>query len=286
MHPTLMKGLSLGAATLIVSVMPALADGMPRRGGKTVEKDPCTYTANTALTTDYVFRGFSQSAGAPAVQGGFDATCGQFYAGVWASSIDFGRNAIANDGVAKVEMDWYAGWKPVTGHVTWDLGVIYYTYPSASRLQNSGLRGDLNYVELKVGASFAPWKDATLGQTIFYSPDYQLSSGDAWTFETAFSQNLPKVGIFSPSVSALYGFQQGSNTANYRGTFGNGHDSYSYWNAGLTLGFREKWSLDFRYWDTSVPNNNAGAPNGANNFCKGDIFQCDQRYIASLKFAL
>ena len=26
---------------------------------------------------------------------------------------------------------------------------------------------------------------------------------------------------------------------------------YTYWNAGLTLGFMERWSADIRYWDTN-----------------------------------
>ena len=29
-------------------------------------------------------------------------------------------------------MDWYLGIKPVTGKITWDLGVIYYTYPNGA----------------------------------------------------------------------------------------------------------------------------------------------------------
>ena len=31
-----------------------------------------------------------------------------------------------------------------------------------------------------------------------------------------------------------------------------GDDNYTYWNVGLTFGFLEKWSLDFRYWDTNL----------------------------------
>src|SRR4249920_2682727 len=74
---------------------PAQADGMGRRGSM---KDPpkpeerCKHSANVALTTEYVFRGFSQTAQGPAVQGGYDLTCGIFYAGVWASSLDFSGN--------------------------------------------------------------------------------------------------------------------------------------------------------------------------------------------------
>ena len=40
--------------------------------------------------------------------------------------------------------------------------------------------------------------------------------------------------------------------------FANGKDSYMYWNAGLTLGI-DKLSLDFRYWDTDIPNTNTCA---------------------------
>ena len=95
---TIAKILRLGALSLFAAVLlggPALADGMPKRGAvKTTETTPppraCTLSANVALATDYIFRGFSQTAEGPAIQGGFDATCGRFYAGVWASSLDWG----------------------------------------------------------------------------------------------------------------------------------------------------------------------------------------------------
>ena len=69
------------------------------------------------------------------MQGGFDATCGLFYAGVWASSLDLGHITAAPIGnnAASIEMDWYVGIKPKTGRITWDLGVIYYTYPELDR---------------------------------------------------------------------------------------------------------------------------------------------------------
>lgn len=274
-------GRAATACALILLAAPAYADGMRRGSIKDApapEKPRCTFSANVALTTDYVFRGFSQTAEGPAVQGGFDATCGLFYAGVWASSLDFSgatdpNAAVATSVDASIEMDWYAGIKPVTGKVTWDLGVIYYTYPN-------GLDplSELNYVELKVGASGEVWKDGTLGVTVFYSPDYQLETGPVWTVETAFSQALPKVGMASPTFSALVGYQKGED-AGYLVGFGNGDDHYWYWNAGLTLGFLEKFSLDLRYWDTSVDNNGLAA-----GFCKGAVLQCDERFVATLKF--
>ena len=46
-------------------------------------------SANVTLTSDYVWRGLGQTAGNPAIQGGFDyASDGGFYAGIWASNVE------------------------------------------------------------------------------------------------------------------------------------------------------------------------------------------------------
>jgi len=276
------------ALAVLMLAAPAQADGMGRRGSM---KDPpkpaerCKHSANIALTTEYVFRGFSQTAQGPAVQGGYDLTCGIFYAGVWASSLDFAGNlpgasvdVTATPYDASIEMDWYIGIKPVTGRITWDLGVIYYSYPNR---HNPGL--DLNYLELKVGASAEIWKDGTLGVTVFWSPEYQLESGSTWTFEAGFTQVFPKFKAihreWTPSFSALLGYQVNEGTASYQFSYGNLDDSYLYWNVGFTLGFLEKWSLDFRYWDTNLSGNAGGSA-----FCKGQTFQCDERFVGTLKF--
>jgi uncharacterized protein (TIGR02001 family) len=281
-HLPRLAGCAAAAAAILMLAAPAHADGM-RRSIKDAPapKPRCTYSANVALTTEYVFRGFSQTAEGPAVQGGFDMTCGIFYAGVWASSLDFAGDLggftldVTGTGYdASIEMDWYLGIKPVTGKITWDLGVIYYSYPRAA---NPGL--ELNYFELKVGASTEIWKDGTLGVTVFYSPDYQLESGRTWTIEGTFAQVLPKIGNVTPTFSALVGLQTNEGTASYRFSYGNGDSDYVYWNAGVTLGFMDKWSLDLRYWDTNVSDNTGGSA-----FCKGQTFQCDERFVATLKF--
>jgi uncharacterized protein (TIGR02001 family) len=284
--------IAAGFATALAVMMltgPALADGMGRRGSlKDMPKpeERCKHSANIALTTEYIFRGFSQTAQGPAVQGGYDLTCGIFYAGVWASSLDFAGNlpgtaSFDQTGApydASIEMDWYIGIKPVTGRITWDLGVIYYSYPNRS---NPGL--DLNYLELKVGASAEIWKGGTLGVTVFWSPEYQLESGSTWTVETGFTHVFPKFNAihrdWTPSFSALLGWQINEGNASYKFTYGNGDDSYLYWNVGLTLGFLDKWSLDFRYWDTNLSSNTGGSA-----FCRGQTFQCDERFVATLKF--
>jgi uncharacterized protein (TIGR02001 family) len=265
MNATITKSAGLGAAALAAVLLAgsALAEGMPKRGSMKApepEQRRCALSANVGLTTDYVFRGISQTAETAAIQGGFDATCGLLYAGVWASSLDFG-------GDASVEIDWYAGIKPKTGPVTWDLGVIYYSYP------NSLGSADFPYFEIKAGGSGEVWKDGTAGVTVFYSPEYTANTGSVWTIEGAFAQALPKLGMFSPTFSALIGYQRGGS--DFEAVYGD--NSYTYWNAGVTFGFHEKWSLDVRYWDTNLDEGTGACPGGS-------LFSCDERIVATLKF--
>ena len=50
---------------------------------------------NVGVFSDYVYRGYSQTNEDPAIQGGMDLTAGNFYAGVWASNVDFGDDTDA-----------------------------------------------------------------------------------------------------------------------------------------------------------------------------------------------
>ena len=271
-----------GAATafaVFALAAPAYADGM--RGSIKDKPEPrrCTLSANVALTTDYVFRGVSQTSEGAAIQGGFDATCGMFYAGVWASSLDWGTGVNgAGDTVnlANIELDSYAGVKFTTGKVAWDLGVIYYAYPNGAGIGTAPGQ-DYNYVELKVGASGEIWKGGTLGGTVFYSPDYQYETGAVWTFEGSFSQTLPTImGRITPTFSALYGYQVATDDkVNYALRVTGDDKNYSYWNAGVTFALDKNWSVDVRYWDTNISNTVCGADR---------VFACDERVVGTLKF--
>ena len=106
--------------------------------------------------------------------------------------------------------------------------------------------------------------------------DLVLLDGKVWTVEGSFSQALPAMGRLTPTFSALIGYQKGS-TDDWKALFANTDSSYMYWNAGVAFAFDKNWTLDLRYWDTNISD--------AGGFCTGDIFQCDQRYVATLKFA-
>jgi uncharacterized protein (TIGR02001 family) len=83
------------------------------------------YSANVTFTTDYIWRGMTQSDGS-AIQGGFDFESDSgFYAGIWGSNVNF------NDGNGQ-ELDYYAGYTTSLGIIGVDLGYIIYDYPDSN----------------------------------------------------------------------------------------------------------------------------------------------------------
>ena len=74
-----------------------------------------------ALTSDYFFRGESQTMGSSALQGGVDYNNGGFYAGVWASTVDLGMDT-------EMEYDFYSGYAVALDDLAIDVGIIQYNY--------------------------------------------------------------------------------------------------------------------------------------------------------------
>lgn len=268
---TIARGISALALTALAATS-AIAD----------EKRELGYSFNVAVTSDYIFRGFTQTAGAPTGQAGFDVTWGKFYAGVWGSGLDFGNDVITGKSTARAEVDLYAGFKPEWNKITFDLGVIYYAYPGALDNRITTLIDrEANYVELKAGMSREIWKDGTLASTLFFSPDYTNTTGRVITTETQFSQVLPAIAGWTPTFSAMLGSQYGRDQR-YIALVGNGDKRYMYWNAGVAFGW-EKFTIDLRYWDTNIKDNNATG-GGINGFCSSKVFGCDERFVGTIKF--
>ena len=86
-------------------------------------------------TSDYRYRGISQTAGDWALQGSADLEFDNgFYAGAWASNVDFGDDA-------DIEIDWYGGYYfELTDSAGLDIMLNYYSYPGYSE--------DGDYLEL------------------------------------------------------------------------------------------------------------------------------------------
>ena len=122
------KSLALFAAASTLALSPTLS----------VAQEPAV-TGNMTLTSDYRFRGLSQSFKLPALQGGFDwENSAGFYLGNWNSSI----SGIQYDGSSGLEMDFYGGYKfEIAKGVNIDLGGLYYYYPGATAFNNFEVYG-------------------------------------------------------------------------------------------------------------------------------------------------
>ena len=103
---------------------------------------------NAAVTTDYRYRGISQSRLKPALQGGADYVNNPsgLYAGTWLSTIKWVKDA---GGDGDIEWDLYGGKKgDLAPGVSYDVGGLYYFYPSnalATSANTFELYGQVGY---------------------------------------------------------------------------------------------------------------------------------------------
>ncbi len=178
------------------------------------------WSGNVAIGTDYVWRGVTQSRGDMAISGGFDYENSIFYAGIWASNVDFGDASDTN-----VEVDLYGGLaSEFAGGVTWDVGVIAYNYP------DSGSQ-DLDFIELYGGLGYAFGSGPEVGASLAWDPDNQNIYAEA-TAGYSFSD------MFTADVSL----------GNYSFDGGGDYTSYS---VGGTLSY-EGFDFDLRYWGNDI----------------------------------
>jgi uncharacterized protein (TIGR02001 family) len=178
---------------------------------------------NLGVTSDYVFRGYTQTSEDAAIFGGVDVTAGDFYAGAWASNVDFGDDT-------DVEVDLYGGYRTEVSGFAVDVGVVGYLYTS----QPAG--ADYDYVELKAAASRAIGP-LTLGAALYWSPDFFGADEEATYVEAN--------AAFSPAaqwtVSGAIGHQSLDVNADY-----------ATWNAGVAYALTDNVVVDLRYHDTDV----------------------------------
>lgn len=177
------------------------------------------------LTNDYDFRGNSQSAKDPAIQGSIDyAADSGFYVGAWASNVDFGLDE------PDYEVDAYAGYTfGAEDGPTYDVGAVYYAYPQES---------DFDYLEAYGSVAISYFK-----AKLWYSPDFGGDSTDgdtaAWYGEVNGTFPLPA----DFSILAHVGYSTGDY---WDDIYGDDLIDYSI-GVGYTVG---NFSLALKYVDT------------------------------------
>lgn len=234
---------SLGLMLAGVCAMPLAAEDSPHQ-----------FSANVALTTDYRFRGISQTTEDPALQGGFDYsyTPFGFYAGVWASNLDFGEDTTLVKDTADLEIDYYAGFSgefAVGNGLGWDVGALYYSYPGS----DTGMLGaDYDYWEVYGSLSYDFGK-AAVSAGFAYSPDYFFESGDSVYYYGEVEVPLPHDFALAGHV----GHQEIDDNAQF------GTPDYTDWKIGISRSIGH-FTFDVSYVDTDLSN---GECFGGTDFC-------------------
>ena len=172
---------------------------------------------NVGLTTDYRYRGISQSRLKPAISAGADyAHPSGFYVGTWLTSIKWIKDA---GGDAPLEWDVYGGYKGTAGPLGYDVGLLHYNYPRhrlAISPNTTEIYGALSYSVVTLKYSHAltnlfGFDDSKGSGYLDLSANFDL--GDGWSV-------VPHVGRQWIRHNSAYSYTDYAVTVNK--DFGNG----------------------------------------------------------------
>lgn len=169
-------------------------------------------TWNLSLTSDYVFRGISQTHFKPALQGGLDYGFGDsgFYVGAWASNVDFDDSDGPN-----IELDTYVGWSKDVAHgFNLDLHAVRYNY-----LGENNAYGSIDYNEYFAKGTW----NGIVTFTVAYANDYANSGYSSLYY----------------NLGGTWGVGNGFNLNAAVGhtDFSDSNGSYNDWNVGVSRQF-------------------------------------------------
>ena len=252
------------SATVVCAQAPPPGATAPKEGQPAAQKPDYTFTGNLSITSDYVFRGLTQTDGKPAIQGGLDfAHRSGFYLGTWLSNISWYTDQNAGTASAPVALSSpgsvgapYAPFRSNSAHLEWDfyggyrktfatdwsfdLGIIEYYYPGV--YENKGAYRQPNTTEV-YGAIGYKWLSLKYSKAVSpYTFGVNESKGASYVDLSA-TIPIQDTGL---KVLAHVGRQEypGNRNSAYWGASGgdNSYFTYSDYKLGLTL---DKWGFTF-----------------------------------------
>ncbi len=242
------------AAFLAVLVAFGLLSAPAARAEIPIGSTGITVTLTPTVSTDYLFRGISQTRNRWAGQFTAEAVHESgVYVGGFVSNVAFqGTNA-------RQEVDVFGGYRFTALTINWDIGAILYTYPGYT--QPSSGPYDLNFLEVALRASreIGPVK---LLAGVFYSPDYQLQSGNSLYLEGGIDLSLP----FEFTASGRLGYITIQNNQRY------GTPDYLWYSVGISRPLPLGFSAALGWYGTNISQSD----------CVGGQKICDGRVLFSL----
>lgn len=233
---------------LVTAVLATLASSQIVRAQEAVapaaETPSYTLAYNVGLYSQYIFRGLTQTANKPAIQGGVDFTHSTgFYLGAWGSNVSWLEDAKSATGAgydnSSLELDLYGGYRGAIKDVAYDVGLLQYIYPGSpvggyARAETTEVYGALSY----------QWVTAKLSVAV---SDKVFANRDAaGTYYADITANYPLTDTIT--VTAHVGRQEYSGSPS-----GVSNDVYSYtdWKLGASKAFANGVTVGGYYTDTN-----------------------------------
>jgi uncharacterized protein (TIGR02001 family) len=269
-------------AALALSAAPAFAADMPVKAAPAAPAaapSPWDIAFGSALMSDYVFRGITQSNHKPSVAAYFEPRYNitkdiQLYVGVSGESISFSNRAAA-------EIDLYGGARWTIGPVVLDGGFWYYYYPGGTCYadgvicpdtlpNNNFIKANMSFWEVYFKPTWNVNDSLAIGGNLFYTPSMMNSGAPGLYVSGTAKYTLPANMLpngLGAYISGEFGHQYLGTTDSFYGVAGfpNGIDyaDYNTWNIGI--GFTKSvFTLDLRYSGTDLSQANCNAFTGDN----------------------
>ncbi len=201
--------------------------------------NPFEFSANVALTSDYVFRGISQTDEGFAIQGGFDVAHETgFSMGTWASNVKYLEdNTVNPEDRADIEIDLYVGYDGKWGDGgSYGIKAGRYSYPGAG----SHLNYDFNEFNIHLG--YATPEGIELGFAYDYAPEVFGDVGAGHHYVLTLGQKMPSGLGFNVHVGQL-NFSDNDKAG----------DDYIYYGASLSFPIAN-FDAALSYSDTDLDN--------------------------------
>lgn len=278
------KFLFAAIAALAVAAMPAMAADMPVKATPVAAPEPSPWDIafGSAVASDYIFRGVTQSNHGPSVAAYFEPRYSiakdlQLYAGLGGASISFPNRAAA-------EVDIYGGIRPTFDKLSFDLGVWYYWYPRGecfnafipstfcapkgsavfplSLPNGNAIKSDLSFVEIFGKVNYAVTDAFTVGAYLYYSPSVLNSGADGVFYGGVAKYTFPAFsnGV-QPYISGDVAYWSLGTTDAFYGCVvpfclvnspnGVKLPSYATWDVGVGWTWKV-FTIDLRYTDTNL----------------------------------
>ena len=198
-----------------------------------------SFSANVGIYSDYIFRGYTQTQGQPALQGGFDMShASGFYAGTWASNVDW----TTAGGYMKdnsIEIDLYAGYATEVSGLGVDAGLLQFIYPG----DDIAGQASTSATELYAGVS----KD--IGAFSIGLTSYYVLSDDAWGFANADGSVYWDLSVGTSIGPLDWSFHLGDQS--FEGQ-GNEASDYTDWKVDVSYMLNDSFTVGAFYSDTDM----------------------------------